>query len=72
MKCMFDPPPIRCPHDKGMEVKIYSSLSRVDTIMISTQTIHDDTKVTKGEDLSKDSTNTSNEIFHVINVDSKD
>ena len=33
MKCLFDPPPIRCPHDKGMEVKIYSSLSRVDTVL---------------------------------------
>ena len=31
IKCMFDPPPIQCPHDKGMEVQIYSSLSRVDT-----------------------------------------
>ena len=35
IKCMFDPPPIRCPHDKGMEVHIYSSLSRVDTIVTS-------------------------------------
>jgi hypothetical protein len=26
MKCLFDSPPIRCPQDKGMEVKIYSSL----------------------------------------------
>jgi hypothetical protein len=34
---MFDPPPIRCPQDKGMEVQIYSSLSRVDTIVTSNQ-----------------------------------
>ena len=26
IKCLFDPPPIQCPHDKGMEVKIYSPL----------------------------------------------
>jgi hypothetical protein len=32
IKCLFDPPPIWCPQDKGMEVQIYSSLSRVDTI----------------------------------------
>ena len=25
IKCLFDPPPIRCIQDKGMEVKIYSS-----------------------------------------------
>ena len=37
IKCMFDPPPIQCPHDKGMEVQIYSSLSRVDTIITSHQ-----------------------------------
>ena len=24
IKCMFDPPPIRCPQVKGMEVQIYS------------------------------------------------
>ena len=35
IKCLFDPPPIRCPQDKGMEVQIYSSLSRVDTIVTS-------------------------------------
>ena len=23
MKCLFDPPPIRCPHDKGMEVQMH-------------------------------------------------
>ena len=32
IKCLFDPPPIQCPQDKGMKVKIYSPLSRVDTL----------------------------------------
>ena len=33
IKCPFDPPPIQCPQDKGMEVKIYSPLLRVDTLI---------------------------------------
>ena len=37
IKCMFDPPPIQCPQDKGMEVKIYSPLWRVDTLVTSNQ-----------------------------------
>ena len=37
IKCLFDPPPIQCPQDKGMEVKIYSPLSRVDTLVTSNQ-----------------------------------
>jgi hypothetical protein len=37
MKCLFVPPLNLCPLDKGVEVKNYFPLSRVDTVVTSNQ-----------------------------------